>query len=82
MKEAVLTGNYLYQHPDPDNTFTRQLEHVVSAHFKLEADKWGLRTDLSDAQGYLGQTDLLGSDGDAVLQHHRQAAGRDPLHAI
>ena len=58
VKEAVLTGNYLYQHPDRDNTFTRQLEHIVSVHFRLDAGKWGLRTDLSDAQGYLGQTDL------------------------
>jgi phosphate-selective porin OprO/OprP len=58
VKEAVLTGNYLYQHADPDNTFTRQLEHIVSAHFRLEADKWGVRADLSNAQGYLGQSDL------------------------
>jgi phosphate-selective porin OprO/OprP len=58
VKEATLTGNYLYQHPDADNTFTRQLEHIVSAHFRLEADKWGVRSDLSNAQGYLGQQDL------------------------
>jgi len=58
VKEALLTGNYLYQHPDSDNTFTRQLEHVMSVHFKLEADRWGLRTDVSDAIGYLGQSDL------------------------
>jgi phosphate-selective porin OprO and OprP len=57
-KEAVLTGNYLYQHPDPDNTFTRQLEHIVSTHFRFEADRWGVRSDLSSAQGYLGQQDL------------------------
>jgi phosphate-selective porin OprO/OprP len=61
VKEAVLTGNYLYQHPDPDNSFTRQLEHIVSGHFRLEADKWGLRTDLSNAQGYLGQSDMWGA---------------------
>jgi phosphate-selective porin OprO/OprP len=60
MKEAVLTGNYMYQHPDEENTFTRQLEHVASVQFKLEADRWGLRADLSDAQGYLGQSDLWG----------------------
>lgn len=57
-KEAVLTGNYLYQHPDRDNTFTRQLEHIISVHFKLEANGWGLRTDLSNATGYLGQSNL------------------------
>jgi phosphate-selective porin OprO/OprP len=58
VKEALLVGNYVYQQPDPGNTFTRQLEHIVSVNFKFEADKWGLRTDLSDASGYLGQSDL------------------------
>ena len=29
VKEALLTGNYVYQHPDQDNTFTRRLEHVA-----------------------------------------------------
>ena len=58
VKEAVLTGNYLYQHPDADNTFTRGLEHIVSVQFRLEADRWGLRTDVSDATGYLGQSNL------------------------
>ena len=61
VKEAVLTGNYLYQHPDTDNTFTRQLEHIMSMHLRLEADKWGVRTDLSNAQGYLGQSDMWGA---------------------
>jgi phosphate-selective porin OprO/OprP len=58
VKEAVLTGNYVYQHPDRDNTFTRQLEHVVSVHLRLEAQRWGLRADVSDAGGYLGQSDM------------------------
>jgi phosphate-selective porin OprO/OprP len=58
VKEALLTGNYVYQHPNPDNTFTRQLEHTASIHFKLEAGTWGVRTDISAASGYLGQSDL------------------------
>ena len=58
VKEAVLTGNYVYQHPDADNTSTRQLEHVLSVHFRLEADSWGLRADVSDASGYLDQSDM------------------------
>jgi phosphate-selective porin OprO/OprP len=58
VKEAVLAGNYVYQHPDADNTFTRQLEHVLSVNFKLDADRWGLRADVSDAHGYLGQSDM------------------------
>ena len=58
VKEAVLTGNYVYQHPDVDNTFTRQLEHVLSVHFKLEDDRWGVRSDLSNAYGYPNQSDM------------------------
>ena len=58
VKEALLTGNYLYQHPDQNNTFTRRLENIVSINLKLEAGRWGMRTDLSAATGYLGQSDL------------------------
>jgi phosphate-selective porin OprO/OprP len=58
--EALLAGNYVYQHPDSRNTFTRQLEHIVSVNFKLDADGWGVRTDVSAASGYLGQSDLWG----------------------
>jgi phosphate-selective porin OprO/OprP len=60
VREALLTGNYVYQHPDPDNTFTRQLDHIISVNFKVEADTWGARTDVSAASGYLGQRDLWG----------------------
>jgi phosphate-selective porin OprO/OprP len=60
VREAVLTGNYLYQHPDVNNTFTKRFEHIASVHFKLEEPKWGVRTDLSKTRGYLGQRDVLG----------------------
>jgi phosphate-selective porin OprO/OprP len=60
VREAVLTGNYLYQHPDVNNTFTKRFEHIASVHFKLEEPKWGVRTDLSKTRGYLGQRDALG----------------------
>jgi phosphate-selective porin OprO/OprP len=60
VKEALLAGNYLYQHPNRRNTFTRQLEHIMSVNFKFDADKWGVRTDVSAASGYLGQSDLWG----------------------
>jgi phosphate-selective porin OprO and OprP len=59
-KEALLRANYVYQNPDPDNTFTRQLQHMVSVNFKFEDDRWGVRTDVSSAAGYLGQSDLWG----------------------
>ena len=58
VREALLTGNYVYQNPDRDNTFTRQLEHIGSVNFRFETTRWGARTDLSAASGYLGQSDL------------------------
>jgi phosphate-selective porin OprO/OprP len=58
--EATLAGNYVYQRPDQNNTFTRQLEHIVSLNFKFDRDAWGLRTDVSAAGGYLGQSNLWG----------------------
>ncbi len=60
VKEALLAGNYVYQNPDPRNTFTRQLQHMVSANFKYDAGQWGVRADVSAASGYLGQSDLWG----------------------
>jgi len=60
VKEATLTGNYLYQHPDVNNTFTKRWEHVMSIHFKLEQPRWGFRSDVSQTRGYLGQRNVLG----------------------
>jgi phosphate-selective porin OprO/OprP len=54
-------GNYVYQSPDRDNTFTRQLQHIFSGNFRFAATDWGLRTDVSAASGYLGQSDLWGA---------------------
>jgi phosphate-selective porin OprO/OprP len=59
-KEALLRANYVYQNPDPANTFTRQWQHMVSVNFKFEDEKWGVRTDVSAGAGYLGQSDLWG----------------------
>ena len=60
VKEALLAGNYIYQQPDARNSFTRPFEHIGSLNFKLEAEKWGIRADLSAASGYLGQSDVWG----------------------
>ena len=49
--EALLAGNYVYQAADEDNTFTRPFEHIVSVNFRLEAETWGVRTDVSAASG-------------------------------
>jgi phosphate-selective porin OprO/OprP len=60
VNEALLSGNYVHQTEDVDNTFTRQLGDILSINFKLEAGRWGLRTDVSTAAGYLTQSDLWG----------------------
>jgi phosphate-selective porin OprO/OprP len=58
LDEALLTGNYVYQHPDTDNTFTQRFEQIGSVHFRLETQGWGVRSDVSTATGYLGQSDV------------------------
>jgi phosphate-selective porin OprO/OprP len=58
VREAAVTGNYLYQQPDINNTFTRRYEHIMSVHFRFEEGRVGTRGDLSNAVGYLGQRDV------------------------
>jgi phosphate-selective porin OprO/OprP len=58
VREAVVTGNYLYQQPDVHNTFTRRHEHITSANFRLDDGRWGVRGDVATTVGYLGQRDL------------------------
>ena len=60
-KDALLAANYVYQNPDSNNTFTRQLEHIASVNFRFEGDRWGVRADLAGASGYLGQSNLWGA---------------------
>jgi phosphate-selective porin OprO/OprP len=58
---SVVTASYLYQEPDANNTFTRPLDHVGSLNLRLEDGRWGVRTDLAAASGYLGQSRLWGA---------------------
>ena len=58
VREATVTGNYLYQQPDVNNTFTRRFEHITSVNFRFEEGRFGTRGDLATAVGYLGQRDL------------------------
>ena len=60
VREAILRFNFVDNEPDPDNTFTRSLERIGSLNFSFETEQWGLRSDLSSAKGYLGQSDLWG----------------------
>jgi phosphate-selective porin OprO and OprP len=61
VKEAILRADYVYNEPDRHNSFTRSLQHVASLNFSLDAGKWGVRTDLSAAEGFGGQSDLWGA---------------------
>ena len=63
VREALLTGNYVYQTADELNTFTRELAHIGSINFRFEDTKWGARMDLSTAAGYLGQSDMWAFQG-------------------
>lgn len=58
LREAMVTANYVYQPEDEHNTFTRSLRHVVSVHTRVDDPRWGLRTDVATATGYLDQPDL------------------------
>jgi phosphate-selective porin OprO and OprP len=60
VREAVLTGNYVYQRPDALNTFTKKFEHIGSVNFRIEQPRWGFRGDVSKTAGYLGQRDVIG----------------------
>jgi len=59
-REALLAANYVHQNEDQRNTFTRQLQNILSVNFKLETARWGMRSDVSTATGYLRQSDLWG----------------------
>jgi phosphate-selective porin OprO/OprP len=61
VKQAVLAGDYVYNEPDINNSFTRSLHHVGSLNFSFDTGKWGCRTDLAGGIGYLGQSDLWGT---------------------
>ncbi|MBI1337655.1 MAG: hypothetical protein GC164_11910 [Phycisphaera sp.] len=67
VKGAVLTINYVYNDPDPDNSVSRQLEQVCSINFNLNTESWGLLLDLSGGDGYGKQSDLWGV---VVMPYH------------
>ena len=71
VKEAVLAANYVYQDPDKDNSFTRNLDNILSVNFKLDAGEWGIRTDLAGGHRLRRSKRFLGHDGHALLQRHR-----------
>jgi phosphate-selective porin OprO and OprP len=61
VKQALLAFNYVYNEPDQDNSWTRDLQHIGSLNFNLAAKKWGVRADLSVGSGYFRASDLWGA---------------------
>jgi phosphate-selective porin OprO and OprP len=59
-EQALLRFNYVDNEPDPRNDLTRQLERIASINFSFDAGRWGVRSDISTATGYFGQSDLWG----------------------
>jgi phosphate-selective porin OprO/OprP len=59
-EEARLRFAYVDNHPDPENSFTKQLYRIFSLNWLFEAKGWGIRTDVSSGQGYADQSDLWG----------------------
>jgi phosphate-selective porin OprO/OprP len=59
-KEGLLSVSYVHQEPHRRNTFPRPLADIASVTFRFERVRWGLRTDISAASGYLGQSALWG----------------------
>jgi phosphate-selective porin OprO/OprP len=55
---ATLSVNLVDNDPHAANGFTRPLEHIVSVNFDYRKSRFGLRSDVSTATGYLGQPDL------------------------
>lgn len=58
--QALLRVNYVDNEPDARNTSTRPLREVLSVNFAFESGRFGIRSDVSGAQGYLGQSDIWG----------------------
>jgi phosphate-selective porin OprO and OprP len=60
VKQALLRADYVYNQPDPGNTFTRSLENVGALVFLLDNKKWGFGADVAYGTGYGGQGDIWG----------------------
>jgi phosphate-selective porin OprO/OprP len=58
VEELLLTGQYLHQRADDDNTFTQPFGHIASLNLALDAGRWGVRSDVALAAGHRGQSDL------------------------
>ena len=58
--KALLRLNYVDNEADPLNTFTRPFGRIVSLNFDFAQPGWGVRSDYTTGEGYLGQSDVSG----------------------
>jgi len=60
-EDSTVPVNYVYNWEDPGNTSTRSLEQVATLSHTYDHGRWGVRTELTVAKGFLGQSDLWGA---------------------
>lgn len=58
--KALLRLNHVDNEADPLNTFTRPFGRIVSLNFDFAQPGWGVRSDYTTGEGYLGQSDVSG----------------------
>ena len=61
VKSAEVRVDYVYQDPNPRNSFTRPFQHVGALVFSMEEDNWGLDAELAAGDGYGAQGDVFGT---------------------
>lgn len=60
-ENSTVSANYVYNWQDAGNASTRALEQVATLSYEYGRDKWGVRSELTGAKGFLGQSDLWGA---------------------
>ena len=60
VKKALLRADYVYNDPSTQSNATKNFSQIGSLTFQLDSGKWGLSTDLTFANGSLGQSDIWG----------------------
>ena len=58
--KTLVRLNLVYNEPGSDSTVSRQLKGIASLNLSWERGEWGLRVDLSAADGYGDQSNLVG----------------------
>jgi phosphate-selective porin OprO and OprP len=78
LKRALLRGDYVFNDPDPESTFTRSFEQIGSLVLMLDGGRWGFSGELTAGRGSLRQSDAFGLTAMPWfnLTDHLQIVGR------